>query len=99
MQGAVLDRVLKGFNTRKLMFIITNERQNIIDFVIKDLNRGVTSLPMEGEYTHNKAKMLYCIVTTGEMLALKNKIYEVDPKAFITIIDTSEVRGKGFKNI
>ncbi len=99
VQGAVLDRVLKGFNTRKLMFIITNERQNIIDFVIKDLNRGVTSLPMEGEYTHNKAKMLYCIVTTGEMLALKNKIYEVDPKAFITIIDTSEVRGKGFKNI
>ena len=99
VQGAVLDRVLKGFNTRKLMFIITNESQNIIDFVIKDLNRGVTSLPMEGEYTHNKAKMLYCIVTTGEMLALKNKIYEVDPKAFITIIDTSEVRGKGFKNI
>lgn len=99
VQGAVLDRVLKGFNTRKLMFIITNERQNIIDFVIKDLNRGVTSLPMEGEYTHNKTKMLYCIVTTGEMLALKNKIYEVDPKAFITIIDTSEVRGKGFKNI
>ena len=99
VQGAVLDRVLKGFNTRKLMFIITNESQNIIDFVIKDLNRGVTSLPMEGEYTHNKTKMLYCIVTTGEMLALKNKIYEVDPKAFITIIDTSEVRGKGFKNI
>ncbi len=99
VQGAVLDRVLKGFNTRKLMFIITNESQNIIDFVIKDLNRGVTSLPMEGEYTHNKTKMLYCIVTTGEMLALKNKIYEVDPKAFITIIDTSEVRGKGFKHI
>ena len=99
VQGAVLDRVLKGFNTRKLMFIITNESQNIIDFVIKDLNRGVKSLPMEGEYTHNKTKMLYCIVTTGEMLALKNKIYEVDPKAFITIIDTSEVRGKGFKNI
>lgn len=99
VQGAVLDRVLKGFNTRKLMFIITNESQNVIDFVIKDLNRGVTSLPMEGEYTHNKTKMLYCIVTTSEMLALKNKIYSVDPKAFITIIDTSEVRGKGFKNI
>lgn len=99
VQGAVLDRVLKGFNARKLMFIITNESQSIIDFVIKDLNRGVTSLPMEGEYTHKKAKMLYCIVTTGEMLALKNKIYAVDPKAFITIVDTSEVRGKGFKNI
>lgn len=99
VQGAVLDRVLKGFNARKLMFIITNESQSIIDFVIKDLNRGVTSLPIEGEYTHKKTKMLYCIVTTGEMLALKNKIYAVDPKAFITIVDTSEVRGKGFKNI
>lgn len=98
-QGIVLDRVLQGFNSRKLLLIITNKSQDIIDFVIKDMHRGVTSIPIEGEYTHRKAKMLYCIVSTREMLSLKNKIYTVDPMAFITIVDTSEVKGKGFKNV
>ncbi len=99
VQGVVLDRVLRGLNSRKLMLIITNESQAIINFVIKDMHRGVTSIPIEGEYTHKKAKMLYCIVTTREMLALKNEIYAVDPMAFITIMDTSEVKGKGFKSV
>ncbi|MDU1054739.1 YitT family protein [Clostridium baratii] len=99
IQGAVLDRVLRGLNSKKLMLIITKESQNIIDFVIEDMNRGVTSIPIEGEYTHMKKKMLYCIVTTSEMLVLKNKVYDIDPKAFITIMDTSEVKGKGFKSI
>ncbi|MEG0134035.1 MAG: YitT family protein [Clostridium sp.] len=99
IQGAVLDRVLRGLNSKKLMLIITKKSQNIIDFVIDDMTRGVTSIPIEGEYTHSKKKMLYCIVTTSEMLLLKNKVYDIDPKAFITIMDTSEVKGKGFKSI
>ena len=33
------------------------------------------------------------------MVSLKNKILKIDPKAFITIIDVSEVKGKGFQSI
>lgn len=99
IQGVVLDRVLRGLDSKKLMLIITNQSQNVIDFVIKDIHRGVTSIPIEGEYTHKKAKMLYCVVKTREMVTLKNKIYAIDPMAFITIMDTSEVKGKGFKTV
>lgn len=99
VQGLVLDKVMKGLNSRKLMLILTSKEGDVVEFVLKDLNRGVTSLPAEGEYTHEKKKMLYCIVTTREMLSLKNKIYSIDSKAFITIMEISEVRGKGFRNI
>ncbi|WP_297630662.1 YitT family protein [uncultured Clostridium sp.] len=99
IQGLVLDKVLKGLNSRKLMLILTDKDSAVIEFVLKDLNRGVTSLPAEGEYTHEKKKMLYCIVTSREMVSLKSKIYSIDEKAFITIMDISEVKGKGFKNI
>ena len=99
IQGVVLDRVLRGLDSKKLMLIITSQSQNVIDFVIKDIHRGVTSIPIEGEYTHKKAKMLYCVVKTREMVTLKNKIYAIDPMAFITIMDTSEVKGKGFKTV
>lgn len=98
-QSVVLDKMLKGFNSRKLLLILTCKENEIIEYVIKDLNRGITSLFAEGEYTHNKKKMLYCIVSSHQMVELKTAVHKIDPNAFITIIDTSEVRGKGFLNI
>lgn len=99
IQSVVLDKMLKGFNSRKLLLILTSKEKEIIEYVIKDLNRGVTSIFVEGEYTHNKKKMLYCIVTSHQMIELKSAVHAIDPSAFITIIDVSEVRGKGFLNV
>ena len=99
IQSLVLDRMLKGFSSKKLLLILTKKESEVINYVIKDLNRGITSLFAEGEYTHNKKKMLYCIVTARQMIELKNAIHHIDPSAFITIVDISEVRGKGFMNI
>ncbi|WP_045144093.1 YitT family protein [Clostridium butyricum] len=99
IQSIVLDKMLKGFSSKKLLLILTKKEADVINYVIKDLHRGVTSLLAEGEYTHDRKKMLYCIVTARQMVELKNTIYHIDPSAFITIVDISEVRGKGFMNI
>lgn len=99
IQSLVLDKMLKGFNSKKLLLILTRKEKEIIEYVIKDLNRGITSLFAEGEYTHDKKKMLYCIVSPYQMVELKTVIHNIDPGAFITIVDVSEVRGKGFFNI
>ena len=99
IQSLVLDQMLKGFSSKKLLLILTKKESEVINYVIKDLNRGITSLFAEGEYTHDKKKMLYCIVTARQMIELKNAVYHIDPSAFITIVDISEVRGKGFINI
>ena len=99
IQSIVLDKMIKGFSSKKLVLILTKKEADVINYVIKDLHRGVTSLLAEGEYTHDRKKMLYCIVTARQMVELKNTIYQIDPSAFITIVDISEVRGKGFMNI
>lgn len=99
IQSFVLDRMLLGFNSKKLLLILTKKEEDIINYVIQDLHRGVTSLVAEGEYTHDRKKMLYCIVTSRQMIELKNAVQSIDPSAFITIVDISEVRGKGFINI
>lgn len=99
IQATVLDKVISGFNSKKLLLILTEKEEEIIKYVIKDMNRGVTSLIAEGEYTHNLKKMLYVAVTTPQMVRLKRKILMIDPNAFITIIDVSEVNGKGFYGI
>lgn len=99
IQGTLLDRVLNGFTSKKLLLILTEKENDIINYVINDLHRGITSIMAEGEYTHSKKKMLYVAITSSQFISLKNKILRIDPKAFITIIDASEVKGKGFINI
>lgn len=99
IQGIMLDKVLKGFSRKRLMLIISNKEDEIIDYIMKDLHRGVTSLAAKGEFSHLNKRMLYCLVTTREMVHLRTKILSIDSKAFISILDVSEVRGKGFSNI
>lgn len=99
IQSIVLDQVLKGFSSKKLMLILSEKEDEIIEYIIKDLHRGVTTLNARGEFTDSSRRMLYCVVTTRQMLALKSSILAKDPKAFISILDISEVKGKGFQNI
>ena len=99
IQGVVLDRVLKGFSSKKLMLILTEKEDDIINYIIKDLHRGVTTLNARGEFTDSDRRMLYCVVTTRQMITLKSSILAKDPKAFISILDISEVKGRGFQNI
>lgn len=99
IQSIVLDRVIRGFSSKKLMLILTEKEELIINYIIKDLHRGVTTLPARGEFTDTDKRMLYCIVTTRQMLELKAKILSMDSKAFINILDISEVKGKGFTNL
>ena len=97
--SSILDRVLSGFTSKKLLLVLTEKEEDIINYVIKDMNRGITSLMAEGGYTHNQKRLLYVAVTTSQMISLKNKILRIDPKAFITIIDVSEVKVKVFQSI
>lgn len=98
-QGIVIDKVINGLNSKKLLLIITEKEQEVIDYIIDNMHRGVTSLEANGEYSKKHGKMLYCLVTTGQMIELKTKILKMDPKAFITIIDVNEVKGRGFESM
>ena len=97
--GLVLDQMLKGFSSKKLLLILTEKEDEIINYIIKDLHRGVTTLPARGEFTDSNKRMLYCLVTTRQMIELKSTILSIDSKAFISILDVSEVKGKGFTNL
>lgn len=95
----VLDKVQVGFNERKNVIIISDREEELAHAIIEQLNRGVTYLDGMGAFTHEKKRVLYCIVTSKEIAKLKVIIDEIDPSAFLTINDVVEVKGKGFKNV
>lgn len=93
----VIDKVIKGFNRKKLLFIITQKEEEITAKIKKELHRSATLLYGEGAYTKHPVKAIYCIVSLSQVPKLKQIIEAIDPSAFISILDTSEVLGKGFK--
>ena len=91
--------VLVGLEKSKLCIIITNYGEEVSKALISHSPRGVTMLDGEGMYTHKEHNVLLTCVKNNQLSAVKNIISNVDPKAFLIINDSVEVRGQGFKSL
>lgn len=94
----ILDKVQTGFNIQKNVIIVSERSKELSIAIIEQMNRGVTFLKGQGGYTHENKDIIYCTLTSREIAKLKEIVNAVDPKAFFTITDVVEVKGKGFKS-
>ena len=92
-----MDITLRGISYEKTMFIVSNEHEAIRQKIIVDLKRGGTLFTGKGLYNNNEKNMIYTSVSRREYQLLKDYIHQIDPDAFVTVIDANEVLGKGFK--
>lgn len=94
----IMDKVQTGFNTKKNIVIVSDKSQEIADSIIKKLNRSITFFEGAGGYSKENKRVIYCIITSNEVVKLKDIVEDIDSTAFITINDVVEVKGSGFKN-
>jgi uncharacterized membrane-anchored protein YitT (DUF2179 family) len=94
--GQVIDIVLKGFNYDNALMIISEKHEQIKEKILVGLERGGTYLKGEGLYTGQDKNVIFVVVSRRELTILKNWISEIDPNAFVTVIDTREILGDGF---
>lgn len=97
--GKVIDITIQGINYDKALLIISEKPELIREKIIKDLNRGGTIFNGQGLYSGDSKQMIYTIVNRREMEMLKAFIKTIDPEAFVTVIDTHQVIGNGFKSL
>ena len=76
--------------------IVSHHYPEIREMILKELNRGVTMLYGKTGYLREKCYVLLTVVSSRELVRLKNKVQEIDPEAFLTVSVVSEVRGRGF---
>lgn len=93
----IIDVILEGVNFAKAVFIISEYPEEIAQSIMKELDRGVTSLNGTGMYTGKDKKVLYCIIHRGQLTTLKELVKKIDSKAFIILGEVTEVLGEGFK--
>lgn len=95
----IIDIVQMGVGKQKQV-IIVSKKDNEIAKQIQDITkRGVTYLSGEGAYEHYNFKVMYIVCKPRELVTIKKIALELDPEVFITISDTSEIVGKGFRKI
>jgi len=97
--GRVIDIVMHGANYDKSLFIVSDKYEEIRKKIISDLNRGGTILNAEGMYNKDEKKVIFVNVNRREMAILQSYINDIDPKAFMTVMDANEVLGNGFKSL
>lgn len=99
----VITAVMLGYSGKFIQFdVIASSREKsdeIAEFIMKDVNRAVTSHISTGEYMHQDRKTLTCICTPHESMKIKNFIADTDPDAFATIMPINMVWGKRFSDI
>jgi len=97
--GKVIDVVLEGVSYDKSLFIISERHEEIREKIINNLGRGGTLIEGKGMYNMAEKKIIFTVVSRRELSILEEYIHEVDPKAFLTVLDATEILGEGFKSL
>ena len=96
VKSLVIDAVLEKIKMCKAILIICDDKEPICDFVMKKLVRGATYTPCFGAYTDKPHYMIYTTLTHREASQLQDFIHQQHLNAFISMLSTTEVFGKGF---
>ena len=99
LMGKTIDIILQGVNAEKSFFIISDKAEEIRMYVLNDLHRGGSILPIQGMYNRAEKEMIMTMVNRRQMVTLQQAIYKIDPNAFVTIFDANQILGKGFKRL
>jgi len=97
--GKVIDTILEGMNYDKVLFIISEKTQEIRDKIINDLNRGGTLINGKGLYNNTERSIVFTVVNRRETVMLQDFIHDIDPHAFVTVMNANEILGEGFKSL
>lgn len=90
--GIIIDQFIFGIEIKRRVCVISEQLDNIVNFVLHDLHSGATLYEGIGAYDNTKRKEMITIVDKSEYKALMDYIRKVDPKAFVTVYSVNEMR-------
>lgn len=97
--GRVVDIILQGWTVEKALIVISDKHEKIRVEIIEKMDRGGTYFTGNGMFANSPKQIIFTVLTRRETEILKDYIREIDPTAFIAVLDASEILGEGFKQL
>lgn len=95
----MIDSVMETFNLCKYFTIITTKPAEIAEYISTELKRGSTQMEAKGSFTDQGKTVIFTVLGKRQAIKLQTMVKAIDPHAFTMITNTSEVMGKGFRDI
>lgn len=95
----MIDSVMETFNLCKYFTIITTKPVEIAEYISTELKRGSTQMEAKGSFTDQGKTVIFTVLGKRQAIKLQTMVKAIDPHAFTMITNTSEVMGKGFRDI
>ena len=93
-----VDFIVEGLDKAKSLMIITTKEEEICRAISDEFGRGITQIEARGYYSGQRKCAIYFVVNRFQLTKLKNIIHEIDPYAFITVTEISDVLGTSSKS-
>lgn len=94
----LLDKVLYGGDSAKLIFIISDKHKEITNELLTKVEIGVTLLSGEGAYSKKQKKVILCAAKKHTFPKIRDIVKTCDADAFMIISSATEIFGEGYKN-
>lgn len=91
--GIVINEYIGGFSKKMRVCVISDKSDEIRDYILFEIKRGVTLYEATGGFHYDNKQELITILNKNEYALVMKKIREVDERAFVTVSSVSEVAG------
>lgn len=86
-----IDFITEGIDRSKQVLIVTNKGTEVCEALSEAFGHGITTMDAHGWYSSTEKAIVYIILNRFQMIKLKDIVVEIDPKAFITVSEISDV--------
>ena len=97
LKSTVVDSAIESLNLRKVCTVVTRDPEPVRDFIVQVLNRSATEETAVGAYSREPTYVLMTVLTRRQAALLRDFLRRHDSHSFITIVNSSEIIGKGFR--
>lgn len=95
----VVDKIQLGVGKQKQVLAISEKNEEIAREIYKEVHRGATYIKGVTSYKKKDVYILYVVCSSKQLVKLRQIIKEIDPDAFVSVSDTSEILGNGFREL
>ncbi len=96
ISSLVLNKVMFDISNSKTFYIVSEDEENIKKMILEEFKTGFTIMPTKGGYKNKGGSMIMTVLSNREYYHFKNRVLEIDSKAFFVISDCYEAQG-GYK--
>lgn len=92
-----IDFIVEGLDKAKSVTIVTTQEDVICQALSEEFGRGITQIQAKGYFSGADKCMVYFVVNRFQIPKVKRLVTEIDPNAFITVTEISDVMGTSVK--